>query len=175
MLKAKNIQPEKPVENIKVPIVLSRSSSNRFNPFVSTSCEATYGKTAATSSSSSSLVSVIITVRNEEKASLLHTVNSVLAFSGKALEELIVVDDASYVPIDTWKEWSEIKKNHPNVFIIVNRVYKHFGVAKARVYYHLFIFIDYKILIHIYSYIFIIISFILLLFFFFLNRSTVLY
>ena len=136
MLKAKNIQPEKPVENIKVPIVLSRSSSNRFNPFVSNSCEATYDKTAATSSSSSSsLVSVILTVRNEEKASLLHTVNSVLAYSGKgkALEELIVVDDASYVPIDTWNEWSEIRKNHPDVLIIVNRVYKHFGVAKARV------------------------------------------
>jgi tripartite-type tricarboxylate transporter receptor subunit TctC len=51
-------------------------------------------------------VGVVIPARNEAKAWLLLTVDSVLKNSGNELRRVIVVDDHSTEPVDTWPEWA---------------------------------------------------------------------
>ena len=51
-------------------------------------------------------VGVVIPVRNEKKNNVLKTVESIIKNSGNELRKIIVVDDFSSTPVDSWPEWA---------------------------------------------------------------------
>jgi hypothetical protein len=91
---------------VYVPAVLT-------NPFLTPTCEfltkharEVIKDKVTTGGADMDGVGVVIPARNEAKAWLLLTVDSVLKNSGNELRRVIVVDDHSTEPVDTWPEWA---------------------------------------------------------------------
>ena len=78
------------------------------NPFLSEECKNSFedGVFRPQPSSAAMTVGVVIPVRNEAKAVLLHTISSVLANSGgPLLKRIVIVDDKSDEIVADWPEW----------------------------------------------------------------------
>ena len=52
-------------------------------------------------------VGVVIPARNENKALLLKTVESIMRNSGSELRQIVIIDDNSHEPIESWSEWND--------------------------------------------------------------------
>ena len=78
------------------------------NPFLSDACRDSFADNVFALDKPATKVGVVIPVRNEAKAVLLHTVKSLLknsAEGGGLLKTVVVVDDMSETAVKSWSEW----------------------------------------------------------------------
>lgn len=113
------------------------------NPFLSTSCifrtQQAREKLIAGNAGVRRSVGVVIPVRNEIKNEVLKTVESVIKNSGNELQKIIIVDDFSLSPVDSWPEWAAYSSAANDRFsgmtgdvLRVLRLHHRNGVAKAK-------------------------------------------
>ena len=84
-------------------------------------------------------VGVVIPVRNENKNEVLKTVESIIKNSGNELKKIIIVDDFSSVPVESWSEWAVFSGGANERFgggkgdvLQIKRMQNRNGVAKAK-------------------------------------------
>jgi hypothetical protein len=113
------------------------------NPFLSTSCifrtQQAREKLIAGNAGARRSVGVVIPVRNENKNEVLKTVESIIKNSGNELQKIIIVDDFSLSPVDSWSEWAAYSAAANDRFsgmtgdvLQVLRLHHRNGVAKAK-------------------------------------------
>lgn len=78
------------------------------NPFISDACKDSFDDKIFELNTITSM-GVVIPVRNEDKATLLHTVQSIITNSEKTLlKSITIVDDMSDSSINQWPEWESL-------------------------------------------------------------------
>eukprot|EP01041_Mallomonas_annulata_P004115 gene4115-8174_t len=96
--KQENGRPQYSADDLKLDVILD------IDPFIPEVCHSVK-LIQSTSRIAKKTVAVIIPVRNEDKRDVFLTVESLLTKSGPYLQHIIIVDDKSTVPINSWKEW----------------------------------------------------------------------
>ena len=104
------IDPESRTLEVTTEYVDYHETAISTNPFLSTTCayrtHQTREQLSAGGPDSLRTVGVVIPVRNEMKNNVLKTVESIIKNSGNELRKIIVIDDFSNTPVDTWPEWA---------------------------------------------------------------------
>ena len=104
------VDPENRILEAAVEYVDYIETAISTNPFLSATCayRTHQAREQLVSGGPESLrtVGVVIPVRNEKKNNVLKTVESIIKNSGNELRKIIVVDDFSSSPVDSWPEWA---------------------------------------------------------------------
>ena len=104
------VDPENRILEAAVEYVDYIETAISTNPFLSATCayRTHQAREQLISGGPESLrtVGVVIPVRNEKKNNVLKTVESIIKNSGNELRKIIVVDDFSSSPVDSWPEWA---------------------------------------------------------------------
>ena len=104
------VDPENRILEAAVEYVDYIETAISTNPFLSATCayRTHQAREQLVSGGPESLrtVGVVIPVRNEKKNNVLKTVESIIKNSGNELRKIIVVDDFSSTPVDSWPEWA---------------------------------------------------------------------